>query len=124
MQSTCHEVDSSHTFPIRISAQQAELAGLDLQREIRRIDAALREAAGDEPEARLCGAHEHVAQFLALAESPDRADAGRNILAEQLADQMLLPLVACREHNQVGRERLANAYARSRMHEGVDIGEL
>ena len=31
-------------------------------------------AAGDEPQTRLSRAHEHVAQFLALAETPDRAE--------------------------------------------------
>src|SRR5215831_5735178 len=54
--------------------QQADLAGLDLQREIPGVDAALGEAAGDEPQARLRGAREHVAQLLPLPESPDRTD--------------------------------------------------
>src|SRR3954454_22699937 len=61
------------------SGQQAGLAGLDLQAEILGVDAALGETAGDEPEARLSGAHEHVAQFLAIAKTPDRADTRGNI---------------------------------------------
>src|SRR5262249_25190903 len=69
------------------------------------VDAALREAACDEPKARLRGSREHVAQFLSIAESPNRADAAGNIIPEQFADQMLLPLVACRQHDQVGGER-------------------
>jgi len=62
----------------------------------------LREAAGDEPEAGLRRAPEHVAQLLVGAEAPDRADARRDGLAEQLADQRLLSLPAGREHHQVG----------------------
>src|SRR3978361_2378028 len=53
--------------------QQAGLDRLDLQREIFRIDPALCQAAGDEPEAGLPGARVHVAQLLVLAESPDPA---------------------------------------------------
>src|SRR5882757_2074497 len=53
--------------------QQPFLDRLDLQRQIFRIDAALREAAGDEPQPRLAGARIHVAQLLAVAETPDRA---------------------------------------------------
>src|SRR6266850_1781624 len=57
------------------AGQQPYLAGLDLQREILRVDATLGEAPGDEPQARLGGAREHVAQLLFIAESPDGADA-------------------------------------------------
>src|SRR5688572_32360621 len=88
--------------------QQADLASLDLKCERLRVDAALRQAAGDEPQARLWGAREHVAQLLVFAEAPDRADAGGNFVAEQLADQMLLALVAGRQNDQVGRNRLAD----------------
>src|SRR5215210_2250675 len=38
---------------------KAYLAGLDLQRQVLRVDPALREAAGDEPKTRLRGAREH-----------------------------------------------------------------
>jgi hypothetical protein len=44
-----------------------------------RVDAALGEAAGDEPKAWLRRAREHVAQFLAFAESPDRAEPSRDV---------------------------------------------
>src|SRR5579883_3483150 len=57
------------------TTEQADLLRLDLQRHVLRIDAALRQAAGDEPQAGLRRAHEHVAQFLLAAEAPDRADA-------------------------------------------------
>src|SRR5436190_17537131 len=46
---------------LRPARQQAFLDRLDLQREMLRADAALREAAGDEPQARLTGARIHVA---------------------------------------------------------------
>ena len=46
---------------LRHARQQAFLDRLDLQREMLRADAALREAAGDEPQAGLSGARIHVA---------------------------------------------------------------
>jgi len=55
---------------------------LDLQGEIARVDPALREAAGDEPQARLRRAAEHVAQLLVVTESPDGSDALRHRIAE------------------------------------------
>src|SRR3954449_8527535 len=82
--------------------QQAGLAGLDLQTQKLGIDAALGETAGDEPEARLTGAHEHVAQLLVIAKTPDRADARGNIITEQSADLMFQPFVAGRQHDEVG----------------------
>src|ERR1700692_2360113 len=82
------------------SRQQPFLDRLDLQRQIFRIDPALRQAAGDEPEAGLRGARVHVAQFLPLAEAPDRTDARGDFIAEQLADQMFLRFVAGRQHDQ------------------------
>src|SRR5262249_58286491 len=77
--------------------QQADLAGLDLQREVFRVDAALGEAAGDEPQAGLRGAHEHVAELVPAVESPHRTDAPRDVLAEQFSNEMLLALAAGRE---------------------------
>ena len=79
---------------------------------------------GDEPEAGLPGAHEHVAQLLVIAESPDRADAGGDILAKQFADQMFLAFVAGRQHDQIGGERIAVAHRRSLRDEPGDIGKL
>src|ERR1700751_479773 len=70
--------------------QQPFLDRLDLQRQIFRVDAALREAAGDEVESRLRRAHIHVAQLLAVAKSRDRAEAVRDVLAEQLLHQIFL----------------------------------
>ena len=68
-----------------------------MQAEILRIDAALRETAGDKPEARLSGAGEHVAQLLFITESPDRANADGNIIAKQFANQIFLAFVARRQ---------------------------
>src|SRR3954454_757963 len=51
---------------LRPARQQPLLDRLDLKRQMFRADAALREAAGDEPEAGLAGARVHVAQFLAV----------------------------------------------------------
>src|SRR6187431_887795 len=82
--------------------QQSQFARLDLKAEILRIDAALGEAAGDEPQARLPGAREHIAQLLFLAKAPYRADAGRHVVAEKPADQRVLTLVSGRQHNEVG----------------------
>src|ERR1700681_3862764 len=104
--------------------QQPFLDRLDLQRQIFRIDPALREAAGDEPEAGLAGAGVHIAQFLILAEAPDRADALGDLVAEQFAHQMLLALVAGRQHDQVGGNRLATAHSRAFGNKAVDVGKL
>src|SRR5437879_8272347 len=76
------------------AGQQPYLAGLDLQREVLRVDTALGETPGDEPQARLGGAREHVAQLLLIAESPDGADASRDLVDEQLAKQVILSFVA------------------------------
>src|SRR5215510_11685097 len=88
----------------RPSFYQAGFAGLYLQAEILGVDAALGETAGDKPEARLGGAHEHVAQFLVIAETPDRANAVRDITAEQFANQMFLAFEAGRQDDQICRE--------------------
>src|SRR2546428_8636565 len=93
--------------------RQTRLAGLDLQREVLRVDARLREAAGDEPESGLRGAREHVAQLLAVAESPDRADARRDFLAEELAHQRFLAFPAGGEDDQIRTQGLAAAQPRA-----------
>src|SRR5579863_1412491 len=63
--------------------QQAFFQRLDLDRQIAREDAALREAAGGEPQPGLGGARPHVAQFAALVEAPDRADLVGYLAAEK-----------------------------------------
>jgi hypothetical protein len=69
-----------HGTPRRIAAwaealgKQACLAGLYLQWEVFGVDPALGETAGDEPEARLRRAREHVAQLLFRAEAPLAAE--------------------------------------------------
>src|SRR5581483_8454071 len=72
--------------------EKAFFNGLDLQGEVFRVDAALGEAAGDEPQARLRRALERVAQPLAFAEAPHRADALGRLAAEELRDQRLRAL--------------------------------
>src|SRR5258708_36459932 len=108
----------------RALRQQPFLDRLDLQRQIFRIDAALREAPGDEPEAGLAGARIHVAQFLLFAESPDRADAIDDLVAEQFAHQFFLSLVAGRQHDQIGGQRLAALHPRALGDKTLDIGKL
>src|SRR5215475_544582 len=103
---------------------QAYLAGLYLQREILGVDAALGQTASDKPEARLRRARKHVAQLQFIAKSPDGADAGGNTVAKQLANQILLPFVAGRQHDQVGGEHIAGAHPRSLCDELDDIGKL
>src|SRR4029434_2364230 len=102
----------------------AYLAGLYLKRQILRVDAALGQTAGDKPEAGLRGAREHVAQFLFIAESPDGANAGGNIVAKQLANQIFLASVAGRQHDQIGGKRSAGAHPCSLSNEPGDIGKL
>jgi len=86
----------------RNARQQSNLDRFDLQRQIFRIDAALRQAAGNEPEPGLWGSCVHVAQFLSLAESPDRPNPLSDLLAEQFAHQIFLALVAGCQHDQIG----------------------
>src|SRR5580704_10829838 len=104
--------------------QQPFLDRLDLQRQIFRVDAALGEAPGDEPEARLRRAGVHVAQFLSVAESPDRADALGDRITEQSPHQIFLWLVAGRQHDQVGGERLAAFHPRAPGDKCLDIRKL
>ena len=103
---------AAHSWGIRKGAksgQQACLAGLYLQAEILGVDATLGKTAGDKPEARLGGAHEHVAQLLVIAETPDRAKSDRNIIAEQFADQTFLAFEAGRQDDEICCERFAAA---------------
>src|SRR6185437_12005382 len=86
----------------RSARQQSLLDGLDLQREIFRVDPTLCQAAGDEPQAGLRGARIHVPQFLSVAETPDRTDARGNLVAEQPPYQILPGPVSGRQHDQVG----------------------
>jgi hypothetical protein len=77
---------------------QALLFRLDLKRKVFRVDPALGEAAGDEPQAGLAGGHPHVAQFLLrFVDAPDGADALSDGVAEELADEVFEAEVAGRE---------------------------
>src|SRR5690349_23991264 len=90
--------------------EHAEFGCFDLEAEVFRVDTALREAAGDEPEAGLRRALEHVAQFLFIAKAPDRANPLGDRVAEQCSHHMVLTLVAGGQHDQVSRQRAAVAY--------------
>src|SRR5260370_17160021 len=79
--------------------QQPFLDRLDLQRQMLRADPALRQAAGDEPQARLPGTRVHVAQFLLLAKAPDGADALFHGFAQHLSHPLFLPLLAAPDHD-------------------------
>src|ERR1700722_11120236 len=120
---TTKTVDSWPPWQRRLH-QYARIASLYLQPEISGINAALRETAGDKPEARLSGAGEHVAQLLFITESPDRANADRNIIAEQFPNQIFLTFVARRQNDQIGGKHFAGAHSRSLYDEGGDVGEL
>src|SRR3954469_3336092 len=85
-----------------LAIDDAGFDGLDLEREVFGVDPALREAAGDEPQAGLRRALEHIAQLLSFAEAPDRADAGGDLGSEELFDQVLLAFPARGEHHQIG----------------------
>ena len=84
----------------------------------------MREAAGDEPQAGLAGARIHVAQLLAVAKTPDGADALDDRVAEQFAHQLFLALVAGRQHDQIGGDGLAVLHPRALGDKAVDIGKL
>src|SRR5258705_13367251 len=81
--------------------QQPFLDRLDLQREIFRVDTALREASGDEPQAGLAGARIHVAQLLGLAKPPDRADATRDLPPQPIPNQVFPAFLSRPPHEQV-----------------------
>src|SRR5204863_9292587 len=73
---------------------------------------------------RLAGAGIHVAQVLSVAKAPDRTDARGDSLAEQLAHQIFLRLVAGRKHDQVGGKRLAALHRHAFSTEAFDVGKL
>src|SRR5690606_36302300 len=97
---------------------------LDLQRQIFGVDAALREAAGHEPEPLLCGALPHVAHLAVLADAPHLADLVRDLVAEETAHQFLLRVVTRRKHQQVSRHDAAVLQPRPFGHEALDVVEL
>ena len=118
---------AAHSFAARDGAdsgQHALLAGLDLEGQILGVNATLGKTAGDEPEAGLRGAREHVAQLLPIAKTPDGAEAGGDVVAEQLANQVFLALIAGRQHDQVGGKRGAATHACSLGDELGDVGPL
>src|SRR3954469_20231081 len=104
--------------------QNPFLDRLDLEREIFRVDPALREAAGDEPEAGLPGACIHVAQLEAVAKAPDRADPVDDAVAEQFPHQIFLRLVTGREHDQIGGNSRAVLHPGALGDEALHLGKL
>src|SRR4051812_26708181 len=85
--------------------EDPKLHRLDLQRQILGVDAALRQAAGDEPQAFLWRTLVHVAELAVRADAPDWADALDHCLAERTTDQFHLRIVAGRENDEIGRNR-------------------
>src|SRR5690348_15069301 len=121
--------DRGATFAVRWrdrsgAGQQAFLDSFDLQRQVSRIDAALRETPGNEPQTWLGGARVHVAQLLSLAETPDRADAFGHRVSEQFAHEILLALVPGCKHDQVGGNGLAALHLRAVTGETFDVRKL
>src|SRR5258705_11484380 len=69
--------------------QQPFLDRLDLQREIFRVDTALREASGDEPHAGLAGWPIHLAQLPGVSTPPQRGQADGDYLPQQFLNLCL-----------------------------------
>jgi transposase len=65
----------------------------------------LGQATGNEPQAFLGRALEHVVELTIRADAPDRADALRHRFAERAADELHLWIVAGRQNNEIGRNR-------------------
>src|ERR1700751_2183848 len=86
-------------------AKSAQLHGLDLQGQIFRVDAALRQTAGNEPEAPLRRPLVHVVELAIGADTPHRADALDHLLAKRAANKLDLRKVARRQHKNVGWHR-------------------
>ena len=85
----------------------------------------MREAAGNEPQARLLGPHPQVSQLLAvITEPPDRPDTLGHVIAEQAFDVFFLALEACRQDNGIGRNDIPVLQFGAFGDEGVDIVEL
>ena len=85
----------------------------------------MRERAAGEPQARLLGAHPHVAQFLCrLFKTPDAADTFSDIVAEQRADHVALAFVAGGKHDEVGVAHRAIVHCDAASGELLDVGGL
>src|SRR5947209_6695975 len=97
-----------------------KLHRLDLQGQIFRVDAALGQTTGDEPQPLLRRALEHAVEFTIRADAPDRADALRHLLAERTADELDLRIVAGRQNNDIGRNRRAILQQRAIGDEALD----
>ncbi|NDG50505.1 MAG: SDR family oxidoreductase, partial [Rhodospirillales bacterium] len=94
-------------------AELPDFHRLDLEGEILRVNPALRQATGDEPQTLLRRALEHVVQFAIRADAPDRPDAIQHGVADCTPDEFLLRIVAGRQDDEVGRHRRAIAQQRA-----------
>jgi hypothetical protein len=80
--------------------------GVDLQRDVSAVDAALGKCAAREPQARLSRAGPHVAKLLGLVvKAPDRSDTFGDGFAEQRLYHVIEALVAGSENDEVGVQR-------------------
>ena len=111
-------------FDFQFARNDPFLAGLDLQSEVLRIDSALREAAGDEPEAGLAAAFPHIGELAIIGKTPDGAGALCNLVAEEEAHQILLAFIAGRYDEEVGRHRAAVLQSGALGHERIDFVKL
>src|SRR5713226_9306179 len=76
--------------------------GVDLQRDVAAIDAALRKRPGGKPQARLSCPGPHVAKFLRLVvEAPDRPNTLGEGFAEQRGYNVIEALIPGRQNDQV-----------------------
>ena len=109
---------------VRLLRHHADLARLDLQRQVLRVDAALREAAGDEPQAGLRRAHNMLRSSCSSPKPQIGPTRSAISSPNSLRDQVLLALVAGRQHDQIGGMRSPTAHPRAVGGEAVDVGEL
>src|SRR5207247_421833 len=95
----------------QLLSQPPRLYRIDLRGDVATVNPRLRKRAANEPQARLRCARPHVAELLRRGvESPHAADAARDVLAEQLGEQMIRPLVTGGEHEEIGLARRAVAH--------------
>src|SRR5689334_1779579 len=104
--------------------QQPFLDRLDQYRDVARVGTAVREAAADEPQAFLRRALPHVAHLAFGIEAPYRPDLLRDIFADQVLAEHLLPDEPRREHDEIRRLDGAVLHERAVLDEALDVLEL
>src|ERR1700738_1104915 len=109
----------------RLLRQLPRFDGVDLQRDVAAVDAALRKRAAGEPQARLSGAGPHVAKLLGFfVEAPNRADTAGVGFAEARGDDVVEALVAGGQDDQIGAQRRTVAKLQSLGRKALDVGCL